>query len=265
MFRPQNIKWDYNSSAPFPINPVVGASAAFGPVTNEYNGSAGYRGNQGVAWISARRVEPAFSGAALTHQNYVDLDIRTGLAYVDGNLALSRPIDNSFLMVKGVKGNRNCDIKVDPNLAGYDAYSRPWLPAVQPSLQPYFVKKVRLEAINPPIGAAEEKTDFTLYPTYKSAYVLYLGSEATVIAYGTLLLGPGRPVGYQALKAVSLDDAKREPVTGFTNGEGKFQLPRLKPGRYRIDLQVEGTEKSVVFRIAEDASGIIPLGEIRVP
>jgi len=193
-------------------------------------------------------------------QNFVDLSLKSSLVYVDGNFALGRPIANSFLLVKGIKSDKDCDIKINPNPLGYDAISKPWLPGVVPSVAPYSLSDLHLEPLDPPIGAAEEKTDFKLLASYKSGYAVYLGTEATVIGLGSLLLDTGEPVKYLSFTAYPMRDDVKEPIVGFTNAAGKFQLPRLKPGKYKISAQVDGKEKTVIFVLPKNAVGIYSLG-----
>lgn len=255
-----DLAWDYNGSAPFPRNPSLAASASFSPWSNDYTGKATWKGGQGILEVNARRFEPK---TASVINNYADLELRTALVFVDGNFAFSRPITNSFLMVKGIENEAECDILVNPNEMGYDAKSREWLPGVIPNISPYSLKKIHLEVLDPPFGSNDERTDFTIYPGYKSGYVLYMGSEATIIVLGTLLLAPGVPVEYQAFTATPLDGVKSaDPVMGFTNGAGKFQLTRLKPGRYRIDLAVEHKKYTLIMTLPKKTEGIKSLGTL---
>lgn len=259
-----DLRWDYNSGAPFPINPSVSAISNFGPIYNEYQGSAAWKSGQGTADVGLRRLEPAFAGSSPIQQNYADFNLNAALVYVDGNVALSRPIRNSFLLVKGIKSDKDCDIIVNPNPLGYDAKSKPFLPGVVPSMSAYSVTKVKLEPIAPPIGAAEEETEFRLFPSYKSGFALYLGSDATAIGLGTLMIEPGIPAEYVTFTATPVSGTADDAILGFTNSAGKFQLPKLKPGSYRISVDVNGKEKVAQFKIPEDAAGLFGLGSLNL-
>jgi outer membrane usher protein len=254
-----DIAWDYNGSAPFPSNPSLNATASFGQRSNDYTGRASWKIDQGIFDVSGRRFEPKASSVII---NYADLDLKTSLVFVDGNFAMARPINNSFLMVKGVENEAACDILVNPSEMGYDAKGRNWLPGVVPNISPYSVKKIRMEVLDPPFGSNDERTDYTIYPGYKSGYVIYMGSEATIIALGTLLFSPGAPVQYQTFTATPLDGKTADPIMGFTNAAGKFQLTRLKPGRYRIDLEGEGKAYSLVMTLPKKTEGIKSLGTL---
>lgn len=257
-----DLRWDYKSGAPFPINPNLSAVSNFGPIYNEFQGLAGWKSGQGTADIGLRRLEPAFAGSSPIQQNYADFNLNAALVYVDGNFAFSRPIRNSFLLVKGIKSDKDCDIIINPNPLGYDAKSKPFLPGVVPSMSAYSVTRVNLEQIAPPIGAAEEETEFKLFPTYKSGFALYLGSDATAIGLGTLFVEPGIPAEYLTFTAVPVSGTEKDAILGFTNSAGKFQLPKLKPGSYRISVDVNGKEKVAQFRLPDEASGLFGLGSL---
>jgi outer membrane usher protein len=254
-----DLAWDYNSSAPFPQNPSAKAIASFGPAANDYNAEIEWKGNQGIAGIQARRNEPKTYSII---NNYVDLNLQSTLVFADWNVALSRPVANSFLLVKGIENEEACDILVNPGEIGYDAKSTEWLPGVAPLISSYYLKKIHLEVVDPPFGSEEERTDFTIYPGYKSGYALYMGTKASVIALGTLLLGPGEPAVYQTFTATAMDGKPQDPVSGFTNAAGKFQLSRLQPGRYKIEMEVAGKPYSLVMKLPKDASGILSVGPL---
>jgi outer membrane usher protein len=249
--------WDYNGSAPFPNNPALNMATSFGPLTNDYSGKAAWTSDQGSIELSGHRYEPKTTSVIF---NYLDVTLRSSLVYVDGNFALARPISNSFVLVKGIQNEKNCNIAVDSNGLGYDAMSRKWLPGVVPYVNPYYLKKIHLDVIDPPFGSNEERTDYTIYPGYKSGYAFYMGSSATIIALGTLQLAPGVPAQYQTFTATPLDGKPQDPIAAFTNGAGKFQLTRLQPGRYRIEMDVDGKSYTVTLVLPKDAAGIKSVG-----
>jgi outer membrane usher protein len=251
--------WDYNGSATFPHNPVLNMSTSFGPTSNDYSARARWNGNQGIAQVMGRRYEPKSSYII---SNYLDLSLQTTLLYADGNFALGRPVQNSFVMVKGIENEKECDILVNPNEMGYDAKARNWLPGVIPNVSPYYLKKIHLEALDPPLGSNDERTDFTIYPGYKSGYVFYLGSKSTIIALGTLLLEADKPAEYQSFQAIPLDGDSRDPISGFTNKVGKFQLTRMQPGKYRIEMYVEEKLYTTTLNLPKKSNGITTVGAL---
>ncbi|MDB5050410.1 MAG: hypothetical protein JWO30_3481 [Fibrobacteres bacterium] len=254
-----DLAWDYNASKPFPNSPVLGVTTSLGPDGNDYSGKAQWNGNQGVSEILVRRYEPKNT---FIINNNVDLTLQTALVFADWNFALSRPVRNGFVLVKGINNEKTCDVLVNSTEVGYDAKSSQWLPGVIPMVSPYYLKKIHLDVINPPLGSNEDKTDFTLYPGYKSGYAVYVGSRATSIALGTLVLAQDKPASYQSFQAIPLDGAARDPVMGFTNQAGKFQLSRLQPGKYRIEMDVDGITYTAAMFLPKNSVGITNVGEM---
>ena len=256
-----DLNYDYNGSAPFPSNPSVTASTSFGPSSNDYNGLAQWRSDQGILQIQGRRYEPKL-GTLIS--NYLDLTLQSGLVFAGGNFAMSRPITDGFVLVKGIENEKDCDILVNANPMGYDSKAAKWLPGVIPSLSAYYLKKVHLDVQNPPFGANDERSDYTLYPGYKSGYSITTGSRATIIALGTLLLAGGAPAEYQTFTATPLDGdgTKQDPFTGFTNKAGKFQMTRMQPGRYKVEADVDGKLYSVILTLPKNTAGIKSVGTL---
>ncbi|MEO7424926.1 MAG: hypothetical protein ABI036_07055 [Fibrobacteria bacterium] len=252
-----DLLWDYNGSSTFPHNPSLNMATSFGPTSNDFSSRAQWNGNQGIAQIIGRRYEPK---AGYIVSNYLDLSLSTSLVFINGNFALARPVQNSFVMVKGVDNEKDCDILVNNNDMGYDAKASRFLPGVVPSISPYYLKKIHLEAIAPPLGSNDERTDFTIYPGYKSGYIFYLGSKSTIIALGTMFIGEGKPAEYQTFQAIPMDGENRDPIAGFTNKVGKFQLTRMRPGKYTIEMYVESKLYTATLILPKKSAGIAPVG-----
>ncbi len=260
-----NAHWEYNTSASYPINPTASAGISFSPEINDFEGRLGFRANEGLADIVVRRMEPTAISTQLYHQNYSEIRLHSALVFADGNFALSRPVNGGFLMTKGVKSHRKSEILVNPNQMGYDAKSNRYNAGVLPNLSAYNLKQIRLEAINSPIGASLPKTDFTLYPTYKTGYSIQLGIDATTVAMGTLIQPDGEYVKQRVINVTYLGDKVFTPITSFTNSMGRFQLPSLLPGRYRIQIAGQSLWEAVEFEIPAGTEGLYQLGQLKVP
>ncbi len=259
-----DIAWEYNTSTPFPINPTASTGLSFSPETNDFEGRLGFRANEGLADIVVRRLEPTAISTQRFHQNYAELTLRNALVFADGRFALSRPVNGGFLMVKGIKSHRHSDVMVNPNQIGYDAKSNRLNAGVLPNLSAYNLKNVRLEPINPPLGAGLPKTDFILYPTYKAGYAILLGVEATTVATGTLVQPDGEPVKHKVINVTYLGDKDKEIITSFTNTAGRFQLPSLVAGRYRIQVSGHSDWEPVEFEIPAGTEGLHLLGVLAI-
>jgi hypothetical protein len=108
-----------------------------------------------------------------------------------------------------------------------------------------------------------ENPFFTLLPTYKSGFALYLGADPTVIVIGRLMdVGAQEPIAQRPIYIVSLNDTKAKPQVAFTNHKGKFQLLGLKPGSYEIRLDKSDEQTAISFEVPEGVGGIYRLGEV---
>ena len=252
-----DLNWSYNSSNPFPANPRLRATTSFGPLANEFMGGMLLESDQGTVEVMGRRSEPKETSVIT---NYVDFTLQSSLVFAGGSFAFARPISNSFVLVKGVKNESACDILVNPTQMGYDSKASKWFPGVVPYVSPYYLKNIHIEVKDPPLGSTEDRTDYTIYPGYKSGYAIYMGSEATTIALGTLVFESGVPVDYKTFTATALNGKESDPISAFTNGVGKFQLTRLQPGEYRIELEDEGKRYEAIMTLPKKSEGIKSVG-----
>jgi len=260
--RDLELRWDNRNSSSLPGKARNSATAKFGSERNEYRVNMGYTSNQGFAELSHRTIEPHNQkNQSLQHQTSITL--QSSLVYVDGNWAFSRPVTDGFVLVKNIKNLKNTKIAVNPGSRGYQAASSRFGPAVLNYLPSYRLKEVRVNPIDPPIGyIPQKKTNFTLFPAYKSGFALYLGTEATVIVIGSLVDENSEPIANQQIKVVSLDDSQAEPLIAFTNSKGKFQFLGIKSGRYEIRPVESGKWEPVSFEIPEDKDGVYRIGEL---
>ena len=72
--------------------------------------------------------------------NQSAVTLQSALVYVDGNWAVSRPVSQGFVLVKGIKNLEDSQIAINPGSDGYQAVSSRYGPAVLPSLSPYNIK-----------------------------------------------------------------------------------------------------------------------------
>jgi outer membrane usher protein len=261
-----NLQWDYNQTTSVPERVYASASTNRSSCENKYEAKMGYIGNRGIVEVSQRLIDPhGYDDHALNNQT--DVTLQSALVYVDGNWALSRPVSQGFVLVKGVKNLNDSVIAVNPNGDdGYQAISSRYGPAVLPSLSPYNVKKVEVQPMDPPAGYLLENSKFILFPTYKSGYALYVGSDSMVVIIGSIVDGTsGQPFGHQIIEIISLDDKKAKPFQTFTNRKGQFQLLGLKPGNYEIRVDESTGLGAITFELHEGTEGIYRIGTLALP
>lgn len=244
--------------------PYAFALARTGPESDEYQGGGGYLGNQGRIEASYLRSEIE-QPQGLSMREEATLRLQSSLTFADGALALARPVRENFLIVTGKEGLKDVVMKVDPDSRGGSRARSAWLgPAVIPDLSSYRVRDVRVEPVDPPLGATPDKMTFQLAPTYKSGVLLKVGKEPHILAIGRLIDDLGAPIAYLPVEIRRVDHADEPPIATFTGKNGSFNAPDLRPGKYEIrsDNARWGT---VTVDISESSDGIHRLGRIVMP
>jgi outer membrane usher protein len=244
--------------------PYAFALARTGEETREYQGGGGYWGNQGLVEASYLRSEIELpKGPNLREE--ATLRVQSSLTFADGTLALARPVRENFAIVTGKEGLENVAIKVDPDSRGASRARSAWLsPAVITDLSSYRVRNVRVEPVDPPLGATPDKMTFQVAPTYKSGVLLKVGKEPRILAVGHLVDDLGAPIAYLPVEIRRVAEGGELPLETFTGKNGSFHAPDLKPGKYEIRLG-SGRWGSVSVDIPESPDGICRLGRIVVP
>lgn len=227
----------------------------------EYRAGAGYQGHRGYAELSHRQTEstlpPGRTSAAET-----SLRLQGALVFTDGLVALSRPVTENFAIITGHQGLAGVPLQVDPDQrGGARAGSDRFGPAVLEDLPSYRAREVRIEPVNPPLGATPEKTAFVLAPTYKSGVALRLGRPPQIIAIGRLVDDQGQPLAHVS---VTFARPGAPPVTTFTSRSGLFQMPDVQPGRYEITPD-DPAHTTTTITIPPAPDGLVRLGDVVAP
>ena len=97
----------------------------------------GYTGNRGLAGLSFRQAQIS-DNHAYNDENEMAFRFQNAVAFADGAFALFRPINGSFVMVKGEKSLENTAIGINPDYSGrFKALSTLFGPAIVPDLPTY--------------------------------------------------------------------------------------------------------------------------------
>lgn len=241
------------------------ASARFGPGPREAIAGGGYWGHQGLAEASQTHTE--FDQASGHYRSdETALRLQGAVVFADGAFGLARSVSENFAIVKGKEGLADVAIKVDPDSQGGSRASSGWLsPAVVGDLASYQLRDLRVEPVDPPIGASPEKLSYSLAPAYKSGFLLQLGKELRIIAVGRLVDGQQQPLAHLPIEIRRLGEAGPKPWLTFTSRGGAFQLPDIKPGRYEIRPSAPAPWESVIVDIPQAPDGLFRLGDVKVP
>ncbi len=189
----------------------------------------------------------------------------TALAFADGHVAASRPINDSSVLIAPHPRLRDYRINVNPREDEEADARTDWLgPAVLPSLTSYYVHQVVLDAPDLPIGFELGDQIYGVEPTYRSGTVIRAGTGGTVLLDGYLLDAAGKPLGLHVGTFTAVDEPDRPPIKFFTNRAGRFRVLGLSPGRYELWVEVF-SDRFYRFELPEDAAGLYNIGRIEFP
>jgi outer membrane usher protein len=185
----------------------------------------------------------------------------TSIAFADGAFSIGRPIYDSFAIVRPHASLKGTDIALDPTPFGFTANSGTLGAATHPSLSSYADRTITVDAPNAEAGTDLGQGSFKLFPPYRTGYHLVVGSEYGVTALGTMVDVDGEIVALVTGNAYEVGKPEREPVTVFTNRQGRFGATGLAPGRWRIEML--DSKKSVFeIEIPDNGEKIVRLGEL---
>ena len=188
--------------------------------------------------------------------------VGTSIAVGGGAVAIGRPIYDSFAIVKPHESLEQASVVIEPTTYGYTGETGALGTAVMPSLSSYSERTVTVDLEGAPAGVDIGQGSFRLFPAYRSGYMLEVGSDYNVTAIGTMVDIDGEPVSLVAGTATELANPEREPVTIFTNRQGRFGASGLAPGNWRLEM-LDGNKSTYDIEIPDDAKGVVRLGEIR--
>jgi len=89
---------------------------------------------------------------------------------------------------------------------------------------------------------------------YKRGFIADIQGIKSVTAHGILVDSQGKILEQVTGFAINKDDTDEPPVSFFTNSSGKFFLTDLKPGNYKLTINVRNTEP-IELKIKETVGG----------
>lgn len=177
-----------------------------------------------------------------------------GMAYVDGEIALGRPVNESFGIVK-VGQLPGVAVSVNNQLIGKtNAQGKLFIP----TLTPYFDNDVSIAAESVPIDYAIPATSKKISPSLRSGAVIDFGLTKIQAFSGTLKNQAGEAVAYQTV-SFSADGKTQTMQTGHG---GEFYLENLKPGVYPAAASFKGQPCLFELTIAPSPETFVELGAL---
>ena len=223
------------------------------------NASGNYVSNVGEFGISHFGTFDANFGSNVSQRT--NLRFASSIAIADGHVAIGRPIYDAFAIVYPHRSLDGADVYVDPREDYYSASTETAGAAVETNLTSYSERTLAVDAPEAPAGVDIGQGAYRLLPPYRAGYALQVGSDYSVTAMGRLIGEDGKPLALVAGKATELDAPEREPITVFTNRDGRFGLAGLKPGRWKLEML---TTPATVYMITipDGTIGALKVGDV---
>jgi outer membrane usher protein FimD/PapC len=184
------------------------------------------------------------------------LSVAGGLAYVDGQLGLGRPITQSFGIVK-VGELPGVAVSVNGQLIGKtDAHGQVFIP----TLAPYFDNDVSIAPETVPIEYSIPSTVKKISPSLRSGAVIDFAVTKVQAFTGKLQYlqdGMAKPVEFQEISF----SAGGKTITLQTGRGGEYYLENLKPGNFPATVEVEGKPCRFELKIPKSDDTFVELGE----
>jgi len=188
--------------------------------------------------------------------NSYQLSMAGGLAYVDGQLALGRPVTESFGIVKvGELPGVAVSVNGQP-IGKTDAHGQVFIP----TLAPYFDNDVSIAPETVPIEYSIPSTVKKISPALRSGAVIDFGVTKIQAFTGTLKSmqnGTAKPVEFQE---ISFRAGGKKLILQTGRG-GEYYIENLKPGSYPATVEVEGKPCRFDLKIPKSDETFVDLGE----
>lgn len=244
------------------------------------------RGRGVQSWSAAANIDRSESATGLnasvtsvlnrievgaSHQTFFDADggditdqrtsLRAGasLAFADGAVGISRPIYDSFALVRSHRSLNGARVYVEPRDEFFSARSGPLGGAVSPELSAYSHRVLTFDVPEAPPGYDLGAGSIQVVPPYRSGYLVTVGSDYFISAVGQLLDTSDLPRKLWVGQAIELAHPERAPIRMFTNASGRFSVQGLRAGRWRIEGSP--TDSSVyILEVPAEADGLVRVG-----
>ena len=249
----------------------LSASSYSGKDSHSLNANISYRGE--IAEVGLSQSITKTKRGLEKYQARSNVRTKTALSFADGQFAISKPIRDSFAIVKGPE-NQNKNIAINKGASGftrlegkelpdrYHSLIQPNLPAVI-NVSSYHYNNINIDSTALPLGSDLDSTEFDLKAGYKQGYLLKAGGEPGVIVDATLLDSVGNPLSLKGGELTAVN-SKKKPITFFTNRTGRIRLVSVPPGKYQLVLFDSKIKTEQLLNIPNKIGKIYNIGKIHI-
>ncbi len=192
--------------------------------------------------------------------NATSLSASSGIVFADGHLLLSRPINDSFIIIAPEADFAEQTILVNPYSGGSDL-ELTGSPGVLSAVNSFTTHKVYIEAEELIPGMDDSGLKYLAKPLYKSGIVIVPKAETRIFIGGLLLDGEGNKIE-TALGRLT-GKTSEESVDFFTDENGYFEAYNLSADTYL--LQIAGLKQTIEIDLRSIESGFHDAGSLTLP
>ena len=192
------------------------------------------------------------------------INLATAIAFVDNEYAITRPVSNSFILIK------NEDI-LEKQPLGIKSYNEdePRAAVIMP-MTDYSIRDISVDDKDLAFGIDLKQTDFKVATKYKEGSLVQISPKFILSAKGILYDKENEPLSMKVFKVfnVAKDGTKtviKENPLFFTNTKGKFIIANIEEGNYFIE-EINAKEPhrfNFTLKSKKSGSGLVNMGILK--
>ena len=187
------------------------------------------------------------------------------LAFAGSAMAITQPIQNSFIIVNTDKSVDTDKIYINKNIDIAEAQIDDFGPAVLINSPAYVNENIIIDNSTLPIGVTLEKEQYIARAGFRAGIHIEAKISGSTAVEGKFLYPNTQVVKLEVGSVIRInpDLSRTEIGRFFTNTNGEFFIEQLTPGEYKLEL--DNTDLSAFsFSIKEDQLGVVSLGIIQL-
>ena len=202
--------------------------------------------------------ETVIANASMQNRTY--LNAETGMVFADGIFMLSRPVNDSFIIIAPGDSFSDQIIRVNPSLSGSDLELQ-GKAGLMPEISSFKTHKIYIEPDELPEGMDDAGMKYLAYPSYKSAFVIKPQAEVRIYIGGFIESSEKSPIETVLGRLTGKNTG--DSVDFFTDETGYFEAYGLRADTYSV--QMAGYENSVDIDLSNIKSGFHDIGALTIP
>ena len=194
-----------------------------------------------------------------TGSNSTNVGLESALYFADGRFAITKPdsSDGGFVIVtpkKDLKKIKFINKDAESGFLGGGAI-------LNNSRTSASVSRIDLKDI--PDNITLKQDTIVSQGQYKRGFIADIQGKKSITACGILVDSRGKILEQVTGFAINKDNTDEPPVSFFTNSDGEFFLTELRPGKYKLTINVQNTENiELEIKEADSETEVIDLGKI---